>query len=556
MDLILLGYVVLYSISAAVCLASIPRARSIQHPGTRTGLIGLLASVAIWSGGYVGYFLAPSIPIKLAFYIVAFVFAFVAVGTWLYFCAAYTGRSPKELPFRNIALGAFLVLLALKVTNQFHHLYFTTDWTTNPFPHLAINHQLLYWLVLGLSYAVLAVGFFMLLERFYHTGTDSRPLAGLISLTAIPAILTILSGQIDGVLPLMYEPPGVALFAVGTLFVYNRRFEAVRLTGETDNPAIFIDSDKHIRDYNHAASSIFPDLHGSIGTSVESVSPKLAAQISEKGILTVTEDDETRYYEVSAAPFMAGEVQTGGLVTLTDVTDRELYRERLEAKTEQLEVLNRVVRHDIRNDMTVILGWSEQLQDHVTDERQDALDRVLEKSRHVVELTEVAREFVESLSDDQTIELKPIALPKILETELASARDSHPDATFRVSGDLPQVSVQATEMLSSVFRNLFENAVRHNDKETPEITITAEEATESIRVQIADNGPGIPDNQKEQIFGKSEKGLDSPGTGIGLYLVHTLTEQFGGRVWVEDNDPEGAVFIVELPKADQVTTEP
>nr|WP_302080744.1 ATP-binding protein [Salinibaculum sp. KK48] len=48
-------------------------------------------------------------------------------------------------------------------------------------------------------------------------------------------------------------------------------------------------------------------------------------------------------------------------------------------------------------------------------------------------------------------------------------------------------------------------------------------------------------------FGKGEKGLDSPGTGIGLYLVQTLLDQYGGDVWVADNDPEGAVFVVELP---------
>lgn len=247
---------------------------------------------------------------------------------------------------------------------------------------------------------------------------------------------------------------------------------------------------------------------------------------------------------------MAGEVQTGELVTLTDVTDRESYRQQLEEKAEQLEVLNRVIRHDIRNDMHVILAWSEQLQDHVADEGADALDRVLRKSRHVIELTDIARDFVESLADEQTTELEPIALDEVLASELTTVRDSHSDALFRVSGEIPQVAVRANEMLSSVIRNLFENAVQHNDKETPEITVTCEETAETVRVRIADNGPGIPDNQKEQIFGKGDKGLDSPGTGIGLYLVHTLTEQFDGDVWVEDNEPDGSVFIVELLKAD------
>jgi signal transduction histidine kinase len=172
---------------------------------------------------------------------------------------------------------------------------------------------------------------------------------------------------------------------------------------------------------------------------------------------------------------------------------------------------------------------------------------VLQKSRHVIQITEVARDFVESLSDDGTAELEVINVQQLLETELAAVRDSFSNAQFQVSGELSDVSVQANEMLSSVFRNILENAVRHNDKETPEITIRCEEDSDTVRFRIADNGPGIPDNQKEQIFGKGEKGLDSPGSGIGLYLVHLLTEQFGGNVWVEDNDPNGSVFVVELP---------
>lgn len=240
----------------------------------------------------------------------------------------------------------------------------------------------------------------------------------------------------------------------------------------------------------------------------------------------------------------------GFVINTRVITERKHYQERLEETTEQLEALNRVVRHDIRNNMSVILGWSEQLQEHVTDEGQDALDRVLRKSHHVIELTEVARNLVESLVDDNATEVEPIDLQQYIETELAAVRESYPNAQFRVADDIPDVSVRANETLSSVFRNLFENAVQHNDEETPEITITYVDRDETIRVRIADNGPGIPDEQKEQIFGKGESGLDIPGSGIGLYLVHTLTDQFGGDVWIEDNDSKGVVFIIELQKAE------
>jgi signal transduction histidine kinase len=264
--------------------------------------------------------------------------------------------------------------------------------------------------------------------------------------------------------------------------------------------------------------------------------------------VTVTTGNEDRNYEISTAPFTTGGVEPGRLLTITDVSDRESYRRRLEQRTEQLEALNRVVRHDIRNVMAVILSWSELLADHVDEEGTDALDRVVRKSQHVVELTELARDFVESLAGGKTVDLEPVNLGEMLESELATVRDSYPNATVEVSGELPRIAVGANQMLSSVFRNLFVNAVQHTHTETPVIRVTCEAGDSTVRVRVADNGPGIPAEQRDSLFGKGNKGIESAGTGIGLYLVKTLTEQYGGRVWFEENDPSGSVFVVELAK--------
>jgi sensor histidine kinase regulating citrate/malate metabolism len=74
--------------------------------------------------------------------------------------------------------------------------------------------------------------------------------------------------------------------------------------------------------------------------------------------------------------------------------------------------------------------------------------------------------------------------------------------------------------------------------------------SDSVIVKIADNGPGIPDELKDDVFGKGESGFESSGTGIGLYLVNRLVTGYGGDIWVEDNAPTGAIFVAELPKAD------
>ncbi|MFC7058923.1 PAS domain-containing sensor histidine kinase [Halovenus salina] len=266
-------------------------------------------------------------------------------------------------------------------------------------------------------------------------------------------------------------------------------------------------------------------------------------------IRVLTSDGNHRVVELSVAKIQY-EGNDASLAMVRDVTERKSYEEALEEVNTELELLNRMVRHDIRNDMSVILAWGQLVEDHVDEAGREHLDKILASGEHVVELTEIARDYVEMLTSDGDLERKPVALAEVLETELALRRESFPEAEFHLRGEIPDVEVLANEMLGSVFRNLLTNAVQHNDNDTPIVELTAEQRDDDVVVQVADNGPGIPDSQKETVFGKGEKGLDSPSTGIGLYLVYTLVTQYGGTVDIEDNDPHGAVFSVRLPLAE------
>jgi len=424
MDTVFFAHVSVFALSALACFAAVPRAMDVGHPETREGLVGLLLTVAVWSSGYVGYLVAPGESLKLAFYIVGFVFALLAVGAWLYFCAAYTGRSPRHAPYRWLVVGVFAAISLLKVTNPLHELYFTTAWVTEPFPHLAIRHELLYWAVLGLSYAIIAVGFFMLIEQFYYAGADSRPLVALISITAIPTVATVFGGELSWLLPLMYEPPGCrfspSVRCSSTSGDSRRSGSRPRAT--TRRFSSISPGDPRLQPGRAPAVPVAPR---SDRRAPRRRAPRLAVGSDADGVIavegvTLDEDDASiqtqeptrspRFFHISRNEFTTGGVTFGELLTIDDVTDRERYRIQLEERTEQLEALNRVVRHDIRNDMAVIHGWSETLRDHVDKEGQDALDRVLRKSTHVIELTETARDFVDSLTGDAVLEAKPTDL--------------------------------------------------------------------------------------------------------------------------------------------------
>jgi signal transduction histidine kinase len=82
------------------------------------------------------------------------------------------------------------------------------------------------------------------------------------------------------------------------------------------------------------------------------------------------------------------------------------------------------------------------------------------------------------------------------------------------------------------------------------VSISAQEANGSVRIDIADNGPGIPDEQKEHLFGWDEPSPADIGMGVGFAIVNLLVERYGGSVRIGDNQPTGTVVTVELPIQD------
>ncbi len=231
--------------------------------------------------------------------------------------------------------------------------------------------------------------------------------------------------------------------------------------------------------------------------------------------------------------------------------ERQEQKRKLRTTSEQLEVLNRILRHDVQNDVQVLTLWGEGLRERVAEEHTGDVQRLIETSEHIRELTENSKDYMETVTGESDPDTKPVRADRILRDELQKARSTYANASFKVDGDLPTATVRANEMLSSVFRNLLANAVLHNDSGDPRVLVALEPAEETVRVTIADNGPGVPDDA--EVFGKGTQGLESTGTGIGLYLVYTLVSGFGGRVDVENGGVDGlsgAAFTVELPAAD------
>jgi len=256
-----------------------------------------------------------------------------------------------------------------------------------------------------------------------------------------------------------------------------------------------------------------------------------------------------RTLSVRYAPIRDDEDVLGFVGILRDITEKKAYERQLETQRNNLEILNTIVRHDIRNDIQLIQTYAGILETRAADDTQEYVDEILKAAQSAIEITQSAREITDVMLQSD-VELSAMNLRTELDGEIQRLQSSYERAIVDVKGPLDAVEVVADEMLPSVFRNILNNAVQHNDKDIPEITVSTNLTDTTAVVHIADNGPGIPDDQKAAVFEEEHIGLDSNGTGLGLYLVETLVSRYGGQVHVLDNEPEGAIFVLQLPRAE------
>ncbi|QAU13056.1 PAS domain S-box protein [Halorubrum sp. BOL3-1] len=279
---------------------------------------------------------------------------------------------------------------------------------------------------------------------------------------------------------------------------------------------------------------------------IESGEPKA---VGEETLTTAA--GETRILQTTKIPYRnpkTGEDAVLGYAR--DVTDLKAYEETLERQRDSLTLLNQVVRHDIRNQLMVVESYTELLEGSLPDDQSRTHARtVIEAAKQAREITETARDVTDVLLQVGA-DPSPMSLRDELSEQIAQLRSDQDRTTVSVDGSIPDVTVLADELLEAVFRNLLTNAVVHNDKDVAEIAVSTRVSDDSVRVSIADNGPGIADDHKGDIFQEGEKGLESGGTGVGLYLVKTLVDKYEGDIWVEDNEPTGSVFVVELSIVD------
>ncbi|MFB6084091.1 MAG: PAS domain S-box protein [Halorientalis sp.] len=240
--------------------------------------------------------------------------------------------------------------------------------------------------------------------------------------------------------------------------------------------------------------------------------------------------------EVSAA---ALELDGTGhvLASVRDVRDRK-HRE------QALSVFNRVLRHNIRNDMNVIIGRASMLEDDLpSGEPRAHLDHILGTARELIELGEKARTFGQL--DERDPDADSVEIGPLIEQVRDSLSEEYPDATVTVGGDADAVAA-VDPTLDVALRELLENAVKHATTESPTVAVEITRDGDEVAVRIEDEGPGLPEQDRAVLEGGSETPLDH-GSGLGLWLANWVVTAAGGSISVPEAGPDGSAVVVTLP---------
>lgn len=214
-------------------------------------------------------------------------------------------------------------------------------------------------------------------------------------------------------------------------------------------------------------------------------------------------------------------------------------------REQHLKVINRLLRHNLRNDLNVIQGYAEILEREVGMDHPGP-DSIIGTVDGLLSTVDKQREIVETLTSGQ--EATPRDAIASIRTAIRTVEAESPDVC--ISTELPEsLGVHATSDLDRAFLELLENAIEHNNRDVASIEISTERVDGDARIHITDDGPTIPDSEISVLTGTQELDPLCHGSGLGLWLVTWIVGQSDGTVSFETNDPRGNHVMIRLPLA-------
>ena len=367
---------------------------------------------------------------------------------------------------------------------------------------------------------------------------------------------TILCEDHMGVLP--YEGESFA-GSVGTLRditeqrQQEHRFQA--LIEETNDIITIVDSDGRIQYQSPSVERILgrspadtlgefaweyihPDDRDEVKTTFNTWVTTAQASLESIEYRARHADGSWRWMEANGRAHTETPGVGGYLINSREITARK-------ERQQQLELFDRVLRHNLRNDMNVIRGSADTIQSKGSGDVTWLAGQIHEMCDKLLATTEKQREITQLLREPPTqseIELQPIL--REVQSNLAS---TYPDATIHIDcGNTTRL--QAGDKFVYALEELITNAIIHNDGDNPSVAVTVSQSAEQIQITVADNGPRIPEMERDVIQNPENRNPLYHGSGLGLWLVKLIVSRSGGTVQFVETDKRGNSIAVTIPR--------
>ena len=519
--------------------------------------IATIGCEALWALSYGAALFVFDPALRYAFEVPIWV-AINFIGVFfLAFALEYTGRS--EL-LRSKAMGAVvglqIVHTLVVVTNPIHGIAWTGYRIDPVFGLATVSYAHQPWLFVNAGGFILLIGVasFLLADTVFSYGPLYRTQAAAIAVSPIfpglPFLLWL--AEVGGTPPLNLTPLVFPIHLAFDMYAFFSRdmFEMVPAARRIADRAaidnlgtavVIVDTGERIIERNDEAARV---LGLPVGTALGGQLSEYAPDVNPTesgGTVTRTVDGQERTYAVTTAPLeAAGGTSVGNSIVLQDIT-AERRRE------QRLAVLNRVLRHNLRNDLNVVQGYLDIATDRVDDaDLRGMLETATRKTAGVIELGEKARS-IENAMGDGAGGTTPVAVRPFLD-DICEDLTAGADAEIRIEVPTERSVHTDPSILAVVLENLIENAVEHADTDAPVVAVRVGTAGSDVAIEVEDNGPGVPDHELDVLDATEETALEH-GSGLGLWIVKWGVASLGGTVEFDVSDA-GTVARVTLPATD------
>ncbi|THE64948.1 PAS domain S-box protein [Salinadaptatus halalkaliphilus] len=548
---------------AYVCCGLLPLALvpSVRNAGPKPGKIGVLVTLlglAIWSIA-VGLLLLETDSTRYRLFGTLFGAGgqLAAVGYFL-LATEYTGALVVTRRTGYVFGTAIGLSAALSLSDPYHHLVWEGT-TTPPMNEVTLGPA---GILIVLATVGIAISALLLLVADVVTASGIRRRQSFVLVLA--GIPTIAGYFVDFALLSSSELTLLPIGFAGSAFAYawaifQKDFLDIvpigrkRIVEEMTDAAVVLDADDRVVECNPAARRIVDIGPEYTGLSVQQFFSSVPAAVDrladDSGVdteLAATIDGDRRHFHLTVSRLDdASSVPAGRLVVLRDITAlkrRERTLKRRESELEFLrQILTRVLRHNIRNDLTAVRGYADLIATEAKQEHADLAETIVETSDNLLETSRKAR-IIEEVIDQDPVTQK-LDLTARLTDLVIDYRSTYDRATISLTAP-DSCPVEADPWLEHTFDVLLENALEHAGDE-PTVDVTVDRGDDETTVTIADDGPGIPPAELAVL----EQGEETPlehTSGVGLWIVHWVVDRSGASITF-DTGSAGTRVSIRIP---------